>query len=158
MSIAAEDWDDLSVARRRRGQRQASEGATATESEATATAAPAATSRAAAANAAQQAVIVYADDDGEDDFGYGHGETEKLRLVLSVAGGNLGIWVLAHLGVVVDLIGATFCADLIGLTFAASIGMLLASYLLREWHRDREALICFAGALPLPLTIISLLT
>jgi hypothetical protein len=101
-------------------------------------------------------VIVYADDADDDDLGYA--ESENLRPALSVAGGNLGIWALAHVGVVHRLIGATLAADLIGLTFAISVGLLLASYLLREWHRDREALICFAGALPLPLTIISLLT
>jgi hypothetical protein len=157
MSIAAEDWDDLSVARRRRGQRQAAEAAATTEDEAAPTATRAAAPRSATANAAQQAVIIYADDDDDDDD-FGYAETENLRAVLSVAGGNFAIWALAHLGFVVDLIGATFAADLIGLTFAVSIGLLLASYLLREWHRDREALICFFGALPLPLTIVSFLT
>jgi hypothetical protein len=156
MSIAAEDWDDLSVARRRRGQRQAAEAEATPEAEAAPATAHAAAPRSAAANAAQRAVIAYAEDDGEDEFGYG--ETENLRAALSVAGGNLAIWALAHLGVVVDLIGATVAADLIGLAFAVSIGLLLASYLLREWHRDREALICFVGALPLPLTIVSFLT
>ena len=34
--------------------------------------------------------------------------------------------------------------------------LLIAAYLLREWQRDRTALICLAGALPLPFTIISL--
>ena len=170
MSIAAEDWDDLSVARRKRGQRQAAEaaasGAVETTLPAEAPAAPSAAappratparaSRRSSANAAQQAVIVYADDADDDELGYS--ESDKLRPVLSVAGGNLGIWALAHVGVVHRLIGATLAADLIGLTFAVSVGLLLASYLLREWHRDREALICFAGALPLPLTIISLLS
>jgi hypothetical protein len=157
MSIAAEDWDDLSVARRKRGQRQEAEAAAATETEAAPAAGPRPRPKTVALNAAQQAVITYADDDDEE-LVYGYGDTENLRPVLSVAGGNIAIWALMHVGVVVNVISATFAADLIGLTFAVSIGLLLASYLMREWHRDREALICLVGGLPLPLTIISLLT
>ena len=48
--------------------------------------------------------------------------------------------------------------ELIGVSFFASVGLLLAAYVLREWHRDRAALVCLAGALPLPVTIFSLLT
>ena len=36
--------------------------------------------------------------------------------------------------------------------------MLLAAYILREWQRDRSALIYLVGALPLPITIIGLFT
>ena len=52
-------------------------------------------------------------------------------------------------GGVVELIG--------NVSFAASVGMLLAAYVLREWQRDRSALICLAGAVPLPVTIFGLL-
>ena len=41
------------------------------------------------------------------------------------------------------------------MSFAASVGMLLAAYVLREWQRDRSALIYLVGALPLPITIIA---
>jgi hypothetical protein len=135
MSIAAEDWDDLSVARRRRGQRAAAETATAEGTESV------------PMNAVQQAVIVRADDGDDDDFEYS--DAENLRPVLSIAGVNIAIWALAHLTGVVELIGVSFLA---------SVGLLLASYVLREWHRDRAALVCLAGALPLPVTIFSLLT
>ena len=46
----------------------------------------------------------------------------------------------------------------IGVSFFAAVGLLLASYVLREWHRDRAALVCLIGGLPLPITIFSLLT
>src|SRR6478735_426763 len=39
-----------------------------------------------------------------------------------------------------------------------NLRLVLASYILREWHRDRAALVCLVGALPLPITIFSLLT
>jgi hypothetical protein len=140
MSIAAEDWDDLSVARRRRGQRAATE-----------TTAPEGTESVAAErvaiNAVAQSVITRADDDEDDEFVYA--EAENLRPVLSIAGANLAIWALGHLTGVVELIGVSFLA---------SVGLLLASYVLREWRRDRAALVCLAGALPLPVTIFSLLT
>jgi hypothetical protein len=141
-SIAVEDWDDLSVPRRRRGDRAETE----TESEVGSAAAEGAEpAEGARATTVRQAVATRVDDD--DDFGYG--EAENLRPVLSIAGGNILIWVLAHLTGVVELIGVSF---------AASVGLLLAAYVLREWHRDREALVCFAGALPLPVTIFTLLT
>jgi hypothetical protein len=141
MSIAAEDWDDLSVARRRRGQRAATETPAA---DAVDTVAP--TERV-AMNAVAQAVITRGDEDEDDEFVYA--EPENLRPAFSIAGGNLAIWALGHLTGVVELIGVSFLA---------SVGLLLASYVLREWRRDRAALVCLAGALPLPVTIFSLLT
>jgi hypothetical protein len=128
MSIAVEDWDDLSAARRRRDEKAAAEQEES---------APAAEVRRASASGF----------DEEDDLDYG--ETENLRPLLCIAGGNIAIWVLAHLTGVVELIGVSFLA---------SVGLLLAAYVLREWHRDRSALVCLAGALPLPVTIFSLLT
>jgi hypothetical protein len=127
MSIAVEDWDELSAARRRREEAGAAE-----QSED----APASDAKAAVAADVE-------DDDSLENYG------ENLRPVLSVAGGNIAVWALAHLSGVVELIGVSFFA---------SIGLLLASYVLREWHRDRSALVCLAGALPLPITIFSLLT
>ena len=134
MSIAVEDWDDLSAARRRRDEKAAAETAAA---EATA-------------------------EDGTVTDAYGivtasslrtttpsSTTRENLRPVLSIAGGNIAIWALAHL---------TGIVELIGVSFFASVGLLLASYILREWHRDRAALVCLVGALPLPITIFSLLT
>jgi hypothetical protein len=143
MSIAVEDWDDLSAARRRRGERAAAEAGAA---EAGAAEAGAAEGTASVPGAAvRQAVVAEIDDD--DDYGYG--DTENLRPLLSIAGGNIAIWVVAHLSGVVELIGVSFLA---------SVGLLLASYVLREWHRDRSALVCLVGALPLPVTIFTLLT
>ena len=48
--------------------------------------------------------------------------------------------------------------ELVGIAFFVSVGLLLAAYMLREWQRDRTALICLAGALPLPVTIVGLFT
>jgi hypothetical protein len=138
MSIAVEDWDELSVARHRRGQQAPAEPA-----EATAATRPAARPAPVPERPQARAPEIDADDDLE------YGDAENLRPVLSIAGGNLAIWALAHLTGVVELIGVSF---------AASVGLLLASYVLREWHRDRSALVCLAGALPLPVTIFSLLT
>jgi hypothetical protein len=134
MSIAAEDWDDLSAARRRRDQKAAVEtaAADATAGDGTVTDAYG---------------IVTAEFPADDDSLEHH--TENLRSVLSIAGGNIAIWALAHL---------TGIVELIGVSFFASVGLLLASYILREWHRDRAALVCLVGALPLPITIFSLLT
>jgi hypothetical protein len=133
MSIAAEDWDDLSAARRRRDKRAAEiAAAAATAEDGTVTDAYG---------------IVTAEFPADDDSLEHH--RENLRPVLSIAGGNIAIWALAHLTGVVELIGVSFFA---------SVGLLLASYILREWHRDRAALVCLAGALPLPVTIFSLLT
>jgi hypothetical protein len=142
MSIAVEDWDDLSVARRRRSERAGAEAAAAEAAED----APAAAAPAPAAPSVRQAAVVHLDD-GDDDFDYG--DSENLRPMASVAGGNIAIWALAHLTGVVELIGVSFFV---------SVGLLLAAYILREWHRDRAALVCLAGALPLPVTIFSLLT
>jgi hypothetical protein len=142
MSIAVEDWDDLSVVRRRRGEPAGAEAATAEGAEDT-DAVPAPAAPRAAAQSVRQAVVA----DFDDDLDYG--DSENLRPVLSVAAGNIAIWALAHLTGVVELIGVSFFA---------SVGLLLASYVLREWHRDRAALVCLAGALPLPVTIFSLLT
>jgi hypothetical protein len=127
MSIAVEDWDELSVARRRRDERTATEQADD-----------------APATEAQAAVVAEVEDDDSLDT---HGE--NLRPVLSIAGGNIVLWALGHLSGMVELIGVSFFA---------SVGLLLAAYVLREWHRDRAALVCLAGALPLPVTIFSLLT
>jgi hypothetical protein len=127
MSIAVEDWDELSAARRRREERAAdeqAEGVPATE-----------------AHGAVAAEVE--DDDSLEAYG------ENLRPVLAIAGGNLVVWAFAHLSGVVELIGVSFFA---------SVGLLLAAYVLREWHRDRAAVVCLAGALPLPVTIFSLLT
>jgi hypothetical protein len=145
MSVAVEDWDDLSVARRRRGEPAASEEAATAEGAEGGEAVPAPAAPRAATPSARQALVAEFDD--ADDFDYG--DSENLRPVLSVAAGNIAIWALAHLTGVVELIGVSFFA---------SVGLLLASYVLREWHRDRAALVCLAGALPLPVTIFSLLT
>ncbi len=134
MSIAVEDWDDLSAARRRRDEKAAAEAAAteATAEDGTVTDAYG---------------IVTAEFPADDDSLEHH--SENLRPVLSIAGGNLAVWALAHL---------TGIVELIGVSFFASVGLLLASYILREWHRDRAALVCLVGALPLPITIFSLLT
>jgi hypothetical protein len=134
MSIAVEDWDDLSAARRRRDEKAAAETAASGEAAGDGTVTDA-------------YGIVTAEFPADDDSLEHH--TENLRPVLSIAGGNIAIWALAHLTGVVELIGVSFFA---------SVGLLLASYILREWHRDRAALVCLAGAAPLPVTIFSLLT
>ncbi|HET6174381.1 MAG TPA: hypothetical protein VFD90_17360 [Gaiellales bacterium] len=135
MSIAVEDWDELSGARRRRGE-QAASAAPAKEPAEDGSAPVGVTAAVVAAETVE-------DDDSLEAYG------ENLRPVLSVAGANLFIWAVGHLTGVVELIGVSFFA---------SVGLLLASYVLREWHRDRGALVCLAGALPLPVTIFSLLT
>jgi hypothetical protein len=85
-------------------------------------------------------VANFADDSYGDTF-------ENLRLPAGIAGANALFW----------LVGRVFgVVELVGVAFFVSIGLLLAAYVLREWQRDRTALICIAGALPLPLTIISL--
>jgi hypothetical protein len=153
MSIAAEDWDDLAVVRRRRGQRAAAEAAAPETAAAEAPAAEAAEGVAAAAlrkpvvrkPVVRTAVVAELEDD--KDFEYD--DAENLRPMLSIAGGNIAIFALAHLTGVVELIGVSFLA---------SVGLLLAAYVLREWHRDRAALVCLVGGLPLPITIFSLLT
>ena len=134
MSIAVEDWDDLSAARRRRDEKGAAETATAAETPEDGTVTDA-------------YGIVTTEFPADDDSLEHH--RENLRTVLSIAGANIAIWALAHLTGVVELIGVSFFA---------SVGLLLASYILREWHRDRSALVCLIGGLPLPLTIFGLLT
>ena len=132
MSIAVEDWDDLSAARRRRDEQATGAGASTPADE--------------GAPTAQVRAIVAPEAFHDDSL---DGERENLRPLLSVAGGNIAIWVLAHL---------TGIVELIGVSFFASIGLLLGAYILREWHRDRSALVCLIGGLPLPLTIFGLLT
>ena len=134
MSISVEDWDDLAAARRRRDKKAAAEAAA---SEATAE----------DGTVMDAYGIVTAEFPADDDSLEHH--SENLRPVLSIAGGNIAIWALAHL---------TGIVELIGVSFFASVGLLLASYVLREWRRDRAALVCLVGALPLPITIFSLLT
>jgi hypothetical protein len=131
MSIAVEDWDDLAAARQRRGER----------------------GQAAAPDAASDAAANVAPRDDRDDHrgdeqDYDESESENIRIPLCLAAGNIAIWLLAHLSGVVELLGVSF---------AASVGMLLAAYILREWQRDRSALICLVGALPLPITIFALI-
>jgi hypothetical protein len=87
-------------------------------------------------------VAVFADDHYGDNF-------QNLRVPAGIAAGNVFVWLVGLLGDVVELVG---------FTFFVSVGLLLASYVLREWQRDRTALICLAGALPLPITIISFFT
>ena len=126
--LVATDWDDLSPARRRRREQPAADQAER---------APATRTHAVAAA------------ELEDDKDFEYDDAENLRPMLSIAGGNIAIWALAHLTGVVELIGVSFLA---------SVGLLLGAYVLREWHRDRAALVCLVGGLPLPITIFSLLT
>ena len=130
MSIAVEDWDDLSEARRRREERLAG---TAPDGE---DAGPA---------------DVLTGDFGPVDYGndaYG-APVQNLKIPASIAGVNITAWIAGRAFGVVELVGAAFFA---------SVALLLAAYVLREWQRDRTALICLVGALPLPVTIIGLLT
>ena len=126
--LVATDWDDLSPARRRRREQPAAD-------------------RAEHAPATRTHAVVAAELEDDKDFEYD--DAENLRPMLSIAGGNIAIWALAHLTGVVELIGVSFLA---------SVGLLLGAYVLREWHRDRAALVCLVGGLPLPITIFSLLT
>jgi hypothetical protein len=126
--LVATDWDDLSPARRRRREQPAAD-------------------QAEHAPATRTHVVIAAELEDDKDFEYD--DAENLRPMLSIAGGNIAIWALAHLTGVVELIGVSFLA---------SVGLLLGAYVLREWHRDRAALVCLVGGLPLPITIFSLLT
>ena len=126
--LVATDWDDLSPARRRRREQPAAD-------------------QAERAPATRTHAVVAAELEDDKDFEYD--DAENLRPMLSIAGGNIAIWALAHLTGVVELIGVSFLA---------SVGLLLGAYVLREWHRDRAALVCLIGGLPLPITIFSLLT
>ena len=79
-----------------------------------------------------------------DSYGDTH---ENLRIPAVIAGANALFW----------LVGRVFgVVELVGVAFFLSIGLLLTAYVMREWQRDRTALICIAGAFPLPVTIISL--
>ncbi len=176
MTIAVEDWDELAEPRRRRDKRAKGEAAPAQP--AATPAQPAATPAQAGSRAQRQAarvpsgasglrsrvqaaeparlavaepepeaervpgVAVFADDDYGDAM-------QNLRLPAGIAGGNLLVWLVGLLGGVVELVGVAFFV---------SVGLLLAAYMLREWQRDRMALLCFAGALPLPITIIGFFT
>jgi hypothetical protein len=138
MSIAVEDWDELAVARRRRDER---EGSAATASQRTA-----ATGRegTAATGSAPEAVTPGYYKHEDDHYG---DVLENFRTPLGIAAGNGLFWLVGRLFGVVELVGVAFFV---------SVGLLLAAYVLREWQRDRTALICLAGALPLPLTIFGL--
>jgi hypothetical protein len=129
--LVATDWDDLAPARRRRRERPAADQE----------------DRAEDAPATGTHAVIAAELEDDKDFEYD--DAENLRPMLSIAGGNIAIFALAHLTGVVELIGVSFLA---------SVGLLLAAYVLREWHRDRAALVCLVGGLPLPITIFSLLT
>jgi hypothetical protein len=141
MSISVDDWDDLTEVRRRRDERAAlfytppvqetddDAGAPTVESPPALTAVPDAG--------------VYLDEDAFGEI------SQNLKLPAYIAGTNLLAWAVGRLTGVVELVGVAFFV---------SIVLLIASYLLREWHRDRTALICLAGALPLPITIISYFT
>jgi hypothetical protein len=142
MSISVEDWDDLDEVRRRRDERAAlfyTPPAHESDDREPATA-PAA---AAPALSVVPDTGIYLD---EEAFGE---VSQNLKLPAYIAGANLLAWAAGRLTGVVELVG---------LAFFVSIVLLIASYLLREWHRDRTALICLAGALPLPVTIISYFT
>jgi hypothetical protein len=153
MSISVEDWDDLSEARRRRderaalvytppGQETAAEvDETAIDDDADPSETPEWT------NAPALALVpdagIYLDEEAFGEI------QQNLKLPAYIAGANILAWAAGRLTGVVELVG---------LAFFVSIVLLIASYLLREWHRDRTALICLAGALPLPVTIISYFT
>jgi hypothetical protein len=158
MSIAVEDWDDLAVAPPRRderagrrderegrrderagrrdereGRRDERDGSAATGSKRSAT-------TESEPEAPTPGYYKHADDS--------YGEVlENLRLPAGIAAGNAVFWLVGRLFGVVELIGV---ASLV------SVALLLAAYVLREWQRDRTALICLAGALPLPLTVFGL--
>ena len=55
-------------------------------------------------------------DQLEDDKDFEYDDAENLRPMLSIAGGNIAVWALAHLTGVVELIGVSFLA---------SVGLLL---------------------------------
>jgi hypothetical protein len=130
MSIAVEDWDDLSEARRRRDERVA--GTTAAGDD---------------TGPADVLAGDFAPADSENDA-YG-APVQNLKIPAYLAGVNITAWIAGRVFGVVELVGVAFFA---------SVALLLAAYVLREWQRDRTALICLVGALPLPVTIISLFT
>jgi hypothetical protein len=130
VSIAVEDWDDLSEARRRREERLA--GTTAAEQD---------------AGPAEVLTGDFAQADEENDA-YG-APVQDIKIPAYIAGVNITAWIAGRVFGVVELVGVAFFA---------SVALLLAAYVLREWQRDRTALICLVGALPLPVTIFSLFT
>jgi hypothetical protein len=142
VSISVEDWDDLGEARRRRDERA--------ELFYTPPVRESGDGEAVLATAEATPVLALVPDTGVylDDEAFGE-VSQNLKLPAYIAGANLLAWAAGHLTGVVELVG---------LAFFVSIVLLIASYLLREWHRDRTALICLAGALPLPVTIISYFT
>jgi hypothetical protein len=143
MSISVDDWDELSEARRRRERAELFSTPPVDERDVDEAVAATAVPAAAPALALVPETGVYLDDEA---FG---GVVQNLKLPAYIAGANLLAWAAGRLTGVVELVG---------LAFFVSIVLLIASYLLREWHRDRTALICLAGALPLPVTIISYFT
>jgi hypothetical protein len=132
VSITVDDWDDLSDARRRRDERAALRSAPLDEAEPAAAGQPPAL-----ALVPDTSVYLY-----DEAFG---AALQNLKIPAYIAGANVLAWVAGRLTGVVELVGVAFFA---------SIVLLIAAYLLREWQRDRSALICLAGALPLPITII----
>jgi hypothetical protein len=172
MTIAVEDWDELAEPRRRRDKRARGEtapaqpaaqpaqpGSPAPRAQAQAPRVPSGiSSLRSRVQAAEPAAIAVAEPQPEaeriagvaafadDDYG---DSMQNLRLPAGIAGGNLLVWLVGLLGGVVELVGVAFFV---------SVGLLLAAYMLREWQRDRMALLCFAGALPLPITIIGFFT
>ena len=130
MSIAVEDWDDLSEARRRRDERLA--GTVADDQD---------------AGPAEVLTGDFGPVDHENDA-Y-DANVENMKIPAYLAGANVLAWAAGRAFGVVELVGVAFFA---------SVALLLAAYVLREWQRDRTALICLAGALPLPITIISFFT
>jgi hypothetical protein len=139
MSISVEDWDDLTEVRRRRDERAAlfytPPGRESDDGEAIAP-----TVESPPALAAVPDAGVYLDEEAFGEI------SQNVKLPAYIAGTNLLAWAAGRLTGVVELVG---------LAFFVSIVLLIAAYLLREWHRDRTALIVLAGALPLPITIIS---
>jgi hypothetical protein len=153
MSISVEDWDDLSEARRRRDERAALFYTPPTSEDLDGTAAPADAPEALVPRAL--ALVADAPPEEPSDIGIyldeeAFGEVvQNLKLPAYIAGANVLAWLAGRLTGVVELVG---------LAFFVSIVLLIAAWVLREWHRDRTALICLAGALPLPITIISYFT
>jgi hypothetical protein len=150
MSISVEDWDDLSEARRRRDERAALFYTPPTSADLDAPAPPDDAPQAPAPRAL--AIVAETPPEEPSDIGTyldeeAFGEVvQNLKLPAYIAGANVLVWLAGRL---------TGIVELVGLAFFVSIVLLIASYVLREWHRDRTALICLAGALPLPITIIS---
>ena len=76
----------------------------------------------------------------DDSYGDTH---ENLRIPAAIAGANALFW----------LVGRVFgVVELVGVAFFLSIGLLLTAYVMRECSGKRHgtALICIAGAFPLP--------